>query len=283
MSADSPAGPSQKSLNALREKHPPASSDLSDLPSPQSDQCLSVNESEVCKAVLKFPAGSSGGPDGLRPQHIRDMPLCQESGAEFLSALTDFVNIVLAGRCPTEVTPVLFGGRLLALNKKSGGIRPIAVGLTLRRLASKCANSFGVRKLAGYFYPHQLGIGTPGGCEAAVHSARRFIEALPQDHVFVKLDFTNAFNSIHRRDMLHSVYNRLPELYAYCQSAYGQPSNLFFGPHVILSEEGAQQGDPLGPLLFSNTLHPVLSSLHAELNLGYLDDVSLGGPAETVA
>ena len=73
MSADSPAGPSQKSLNALREKHPPASSDLSDLPSPQSDQCLSVNESEVRKAVLKFPAGSSGGPDGLRPQHIRDM------------------------------------------------------------------------------------------------------------------------------------------------------------------------------------------------------------------
>ena len=30
---------------------------------------------------------------------------------------------------------------MLVLNKKCGGIRPIAVGLTLRRLASKCANS----------------------------------------------------------------------------------------------------------------------------------------------
>jgi len=184
---------------------------------------------------------------------------------------------------PYRSCPVFFGGRLLALSKKSGGIRPIAIGLTLRRLASKCANSYGVKKLAGYFYPHQLGIGTPGGCEAAVHSARRFIEVLPQNHVFVKLDFTNAFNSLHRHDMLHSVYNRLPELYAYCQSAYGQPSNLFFGPHVILSEEEAQQGDPLGPLLFGNTLHPVLSPLQADLKLGYLDDVSLGGPAETVA
>ena len=30
-------------------------------------------------------------------------------------------------------------------------------------------------------------------------------------------------------------------------------------------------------------MHPILSSLQAELNLGYLDDVTLGGPVETVA
>ena len=54
-------------------------------------------------------------------------------------------------------------------------------------------------------------------------------------------------------------------------------------PYVISSEDGAQQGDPIGPLLFSNTLQPVLSSLQAHLNLGYLDDVTLGGPVEMVA
>jgi len=80
------------------------------------------------------------------------MMLCQESGADFLSALTDFVSLVIAGHCPTDVAPVIFGGRLLALNKKTVGIRPIAIGLTLRRLASKCANSFGIKKLSSYFY-----------------------------------------------------------------------------------------------------------------------------------
>jgi len=45
------------------------------------------------------------------------MLLCQESGGEFLSAMTDFENIVIAGRCPTEVTLVFFGGRLLALTQ----------------------------------------------------------------------------------------------------------------------------------------------------------------------
>jgi len=77
-----------------------------------------MDESEVQKAVLSFPAGSAGGLDGLRPQHVRDMMLCHESGAEFLIALTDFVNLVIDGRCPADVAPVFFGPRLLALNKK---------------------------------------------------------------------------------------------------------------------------------------------------------------------
>jgi len=81
----------------------------------------------------------------------------------------------MTGACPTNIIPIFFGGRLLALNKKSGGIRPIAVGLTLRHLASKCANSFSVRRLPWLFDHRQLGVGTPGGCEAAIHSARLYL------------------------------------------------------------------------------------------------------------
>ena len=119
--------------------------------------------------------------------------------------------------------------------------------------------------------------GTPGGCEAAVHSVRTYLEALPPDHVMVKLDFSNAFNSIHRREMLLSVYSRVPELHAYCRSADSQSSCLYFGPYIVLSEEGTQQGDPISSMLFCNTIHPVLSSLEASMKLGYLDDVNLGG------
>jgi len=56
--------------------------------------------------------------------------MCQESGHHFLTSLTAFVNLVLSGRCPSEVAPIFFSGRLLAMNKKSGGIRPIAVGFS---------------------------------------------------------------------------------------------------------------------------------------------------------
>ena len=65
MSEDTPAAPLLQSFRALREKHPSSSSVLTDLPAPQPQHCLSMDESEVRKAVLLFPAGSAGGPDGL--------------------------------------------------------------------------------------------------------------------------------------------------------------------------------------------------------------------------
>jgi len=58
-------------------------------------------------------------------------------------------------------------------------------------------------------------VGVPGGCETAIHSARRYLETLPSDHIFVKLDFSNAFNSLHQSDMLRSVADRIPDLYAF--------------------------------------------------------------------
>jgi hypothetical protein len=281
-SDDCLAQPSKETLEKLQAKHPPASGGMADLPD-ISDSDLSVTEDVVRRAVMSFPAGSSGGPDGTRPQHLKDLVQCREAGADFLSALTAFTNTVLKGLCPSDVVPFFFGGRLLALNKKSGGIRPIAVGITLRRLASKCASTHGAARMASQFGPRQLGVGIPGGCEAAIHSARRYLQTLAPDHVMVKLDFTNAFNSLHRSDMLQSLRQRLPELYSYSFSSYSQPSNLYFGSHIIQSEEGPQQGDPLGPLLFCTAIHPLLNSLDAQLTLGYLDDLTLAGPRSTVA
>jgi len=45
-------------------------------------------------------------------------------------------------------------------------------------------------------------------------------------------------------------------------------------------EERPEQGSPL---LFGNTVQPLLTYLASELNLGYLNDVTLGGPVDTVA
>jgi len=204
---------------------------------------LSVDESDVRKAVLSFPAGSSGGHDGLRPQHLKDLVQCRESGSDFMTALTAFVNLMLAGHCPDDVAPTFFCGRLIALNKKSsGGIRPIAMGFTLRRLTSKCANAHVSSRLAAFFRPIQLGVGTPGGCEAAVHSARRFLQTMPADHIVVKLDFSNAFKYLHRFDMLHSIADRAPELFPYCHSPHVNLSVLFYGQYSVMSQEGPQQG-----------------------------------------
>ena len=99
----------------------------------------------------------------------------------------------------------------------------------------------------------------------------------------VKLDFINAFNSLHRSDILSTVASVLPELYANCYSAYASFSYLFHGPYTIMSQEGFQQGGPLGPLLFSSTIQPLLESLASPLTLGFFDDLTVVGSQKSVA
>ena len=127
-----------------------------------------------------------------------------------LTAITRFINLLLDGKCPAEARPVIFGGKLIALTKKDGGLRPITVGYTLLRLAAKCANTFCLGRMEDKFAPIQLGVGTAGGCEAAVHATRRFMSDMVDGEAMVKLDFTNAFNSIRRDAVLATVASTLP-------------------------------------------------------------------------
>ena len=64
------AMPSLESLAKLQDKHPPTAEDRLQLLQPESFSPLAVSESDVLNAVSSFPAGSSGGPDGFRPQHL---------------------------------------------------------------------------------------------------------------------------------------------------------------------------------------------------------------------
>jgi len=68
--------------------------------------------------------------------------------------------------------------------------------------------------MAPLFGLRQLGVGIRGGCEAAIYSACHYLQSLLPDHIMVKLDFANAFNSLHRSDMLLSIRDCLPKLYA---------------------------------------------------------------------
>ena len=212
-----------------------------------------------------FPAGSSGGPDGLRPQHLLELVGCLEAGPALLTSLTSFTNMLLEGRCSPDVAPVLFGGQLIALEKKTGGIRPIVIGYTLRRVAAKCANAYAAAILADYLQPVQVGVGISGGCEAVVHATRRFTESMPSGYCIAKLDFSNAFNRLHRDAMLRSVIERVPGIYKFCHLSYSHTSTLIYDKYTILSQEGPQQGDPLSASLFCNTIQPLLQSLSSPL------------------
>ena len=69
---------------------------------------------------MPFPSSSSGGPDGLLPQHLKDiLNLPSGLSASFLVALSSHV---LFGKTPDLVRHVFFSARLVALSKEAGGV-----------------------------------------------------------------------------------------------------------------------------------------------------------------
>ena len=110
-----------------------------------------------------MPPGSSAGLDGIRPLHLRQLISrdAAESGRRLLGSLTTLTNLALAGRVPDCARNALFSASLCALRKRSGGLRPIAVGSVYRRLPSRIAARHLASGLGAELRPIQLGVGTP--------------------------------------------------------------------------------------------------------------------------
>ena len=223
----------------------------------------------VMAAIRSFPNGSTGGPDKLKPQYLKDLVQDVKPGevSPFLCALTSFCTLVPRGDVPAEVRPLFFGSSLVALRKKAGGVRPIAVGCTLHHFVAKVASRMVRDEMVPLLSPKQLGYGVKGGAEAAVHATRSFLSSLAVGCAVVKLDFQIAFISIHRDKMLEATCDLVPEIFPFVHSSYSysSPSYLLLDDRLILSAEGVQQGDPLGPLLVCLTLHQYCQRLYEDL------------------
>ena len=220
----------------------------------------------------------------MRPQHLKDLAgIRGETSAKFLTALCKAINRIVSGDVSPEIATVLFGANLTPLRKKDGGIRPIASGSVFRRLVGKIVSQRIQAQLGEVLRPVQLGYGTKGGCEIAVHATRAFLGmATNETRCLLKLDFKNAFNTIRREKMLEKVKEVIPDYLPYVSGTYLSPTTLFCGDETISSNNGVQQGDPLGQMLFCLVVDELAKSLESPLNLWHLDDATLGGSPDSV-
>ena len=203
-------------------------------------------------------------------------------GTELIDTLVEFLNtIIIPGRIPEAVRPAFYGAKLMALSKPCGGIRPIAIGGTPRRLAGKIVMSKLQDSIRSTFQPHQLGVGTRKGSEIAVHVLRKYLQCESGDKVVLKIDYRNAFNCIRRDKFLTKVRELFPDVYPMVWQAYSSESNLYFNGHTLLSTNGVHQGDPIGPFLFSLGILDIMKECQSEVSLWYLDGTLAGDP-ETV-
>ena len=290
LSSDDLATPSAEVMQEMLVKYPQTTPPV--LPPGTVPPSATVTESTVQKAVRSFPHGSAPGPTGLRPSHLQEGVGCPspDQANLVLASLTKIVNSLAAGRAPPPIIPHFCGATLLACKKRSGGHRPIAVGEVLRRLVSKSLAILVRSPTISLLSPLQLGVSVRGGCEAIVHATSHLMSSLPNKQRWsMQLDFINAFNNINREAMYAEVRHHLPGLSAWMEACYSCQPLLHLGTNSIHSCCGVQQGDPLGPLGFALTLHPIVEHIKAEvptlaLNAWYLDDgILVGSPEDLLA
>ncbi|KAL5516253.1 hypothetical protein EMCRGX_G001539 [Ephydatia muelleri] len=248
----------------------------------------------ILSVLHSFPKGTACGPSGLRIQHLLDsaqihlsVPLC--------SSLRGVVNILASGRAPISVSKFLAGGSLTALVKNKEGrpldIRPIAVGEALRRLTGKCLCIITKPKATDFFAPLQYGVACTAGAEKVIHGVRSCIKEhwIDDNFTVCKVDMSNAFNCVSRQALLEECAVHFPELLPWVGWCYGSQPTLWHPLGQLSSEVGVQQGDQLGPLLFSLVLHKVVSYIAQDreclpllFNGWYLDDGVLLGHSQAV-
>ena len=160
------------------------------------------------------------------------------------------------------------------------------MGESLRRLTGKCICALVKDKASDLFQPLQLGVACSSGSEKIIHGLRKSIEDhwMEEDFVVFKIDMQNAFYLVSRQAVLDECATSFPELLPWVTWCYGTHPLLWHQLGHLSSETEVQQGDPLGPLLFSLVLQRQISSIDADddciqvlFQAWYLDDGVLTG------
>ena len=106
-------------------------------------------------------------------------------------------------------------------------------------------------------FPVQLGVAIPGATELIGRAADFLLGSPSSGKLLLQVDLRNAFNSVNRAQLLQRVRETAPGFSQWAEFIYGQPAPLILTKgQQLLSQEGVQQGDPLGPLLFALSIHP---------------------------
>ena len=97
------------------------------------------------------------------PQTLDFAQFCTDQDS-LLSALCVFTTKITGGGFPAELSHTIIAA-MLPIPKKWSGLRPIAVGETLRRLAGKCLLLMEEGEALSYLHPTQAGVGERSGGE----------------------------------------------------------------------------------------------------------------------
>jgi hypothetical protein len=236
-----------ENLQRVRDLHPDASApvaapDFAGLP-PASKLCADA----VVTGLRAMDSCSAAGPDLLTSRILKlvlddasgSLPGC--TGGEILCAVA---HIFTDGDMPVDNMPSFSAATVLATPRPAGGVRPLAIGMTLRRLISSAVlqhvTPCVTPAACEYLTPHQVAVGVKSACDLIFHEVRAALDenVANDEYVLVLVDARNAINVVKRAKMLDAVVQHVPALARLAYAVYGQPPLLRAGECIFESLEG---------------------------------------------
>ena len=254
-------------------------------------------ESKEFKNMVKAAnTGASPGPSGWSGKHLFHL-LRNETCRRYLAILCSAIR---NGTLSSAARAYLTASSLTALIKPGStpnneSLRPIAVGEVLYRMVVKDAARQAASTAAALLQPIQFGVGVPSGCEKIIHEIQSRLEDENKKNVGLSIDIKNAFNSIHRSEMMKALfsYPTLSSLFRISHWSYSTPSLLFVRTNDnvttipdLASSRGTRQGCPLAMLLFcigiQTAFNKAATAAPDSVQLALADDYTIIGPADSV-
>ena len=149
-----------------------------------------------------------------------------------VQALAALAQRWIKGELPDCHAKYWCGATLTPLRKLDDGVRPVAVGETLRRLVGKILLATGVAKAqVAVLSPLQVGVGIRSATESVAMGLQAVVDslALTSDWAVLKVDLRNAFNTVDRQAVLSGALHYTPATYNYLRYAYSGEVPLFVG------------------------------------------------------
>ena len=171
--------------------------------------------------------GVAGGPSGMTADHLRPILESETDTAAMGRMATDLARADI----PLPILTALRMGRLIALQKPTGGVRGIVTGEVFRRLVARSIAQQLACAVEVATSPFQYALSTKAGGECVAHAIQTLTD-LDSRATVLSIDGIGAFDLISRGAMLDGLLQSVEggdAALPFVRQFYGTPSHISVG------------------------------------------------------
>eukprot|EP00177_Eucheuma_denticulatum_P004603 GFKZ01008378.1.p2 GENE.GFKZ01008378.1~~GFKZ01008378.1.p2 ORF type:complete len:209 (-),score=7.37 GFKZ01008378.1:235-861(-) len=207
---------------------------------------MHISEEAVLRAVRSLNSNFAPGPDQmfLRLLHVLTKTRARpNAGVTGLLVLTAVVTKLVQGDLPDHTIPLISSATVPPIQKRAGKIRPIPIGMALRRLVTKLLLPQAIEDTKEHRAHLQVANEVPCGLDSIVREFRRIVDLNAHDDLYslVSVDEQNALNTFSRQRMIDMLLTRAPMLCRFLDLAYKRTTIALILPAAD-SEDPSQKG-----------------------------------------